>query len=63
MILFRSETVTATGEEPQIEVAVPAVEGANAERSTPLRIQARDPRTEVSLAEADSTLMIELGGW
>ncbi|MCL4835285.1 MAG: PglZ domain-containing protein [Caldilineaceae bacterium] len=62
-ILFRSQTVTATGEVAQIEVALRADEGVSAERNTPLRIQARDPRTEVLLAEVECTLMIELGGW
>ena len=62
-ILFRSETVTVSGEEPQIEVTLQAAEDASADRNTPLQIQARDPRTEVPLAEVDSTLMIELGGW
>jgi hypothetical protein len=44
-------------------VTVETVEGASAERNTPLLIQARDPRNEVLLAETNSTLMIELGGW
>jgi len=63
-ILFRSEAVvTATGQESPIEVVLRAEEGVSAERNTPLRIQARDPRSEILLAEAVSTLMIELGGW
>ena len=62
-ILFRSQMVTATGEEAQLDVVVYAVEGVSAERNTPLRIQARDARTEVVLAEIECTLMIELGGW
>ncbi len=62
-ILFRSQKLTATGEEAQLEVAVHAVEGVSAERNTPLRIQARDARTEAVLAEIECTLMIELGGW
>jgi len=62
-ILFRSQTVTASGDEAQIEIAAPAVEGVSAERNTPLRIQVRDPRTEAVLAETECTLMIELGGW
>lgn len=63
-ILFRSRTsVTASGEEAQIEVIVETVAGASADRNTPLLIQARDPRTEMPIAETTSTLMIELGGW
>ena len=63
-ILFRSrEPITASGEGAQIEVSVESVDGAVADRNTPLLIQARDPRTEMSIAETTSTLMIELGGW
>ncbi|MBW7883553.1 MAG: PglZ domain-containing protein [Caldilineaceae bacterium] len=62
-ILFRSEKVTATGERPHLDVPLRVMEGASAARNTPLLIQARDPRTEMPLAQVDSTLMIELGGW
>jgi hypothetical protein len=62
-ILFRSQPVTATGEDPQMEVALRAVDEVRANRNTPLLIQVRDPRTELPVTETNSTLMIELGGW
>jgi hypothetical protein len=62
-ILFRSDPRTATTEEAQLEIPLQAVDGASAARNTPLLIQARDPRTELPLDSANSTLMVEMTGW
>ena len=62
-ILFRSSSFIVTGERAQVEEALDTVEGASAARTTPLAIQVREAHTEALIAEAASTLMIELGGW
>jgi hypothetical protein len=62
-ILFRSPSVTVTPDREQVTMALTAVEGSIASRGTPLRIEARDGRTEEILAAVDSLLSIELLAW
>lgn len=62
-ILFRSLRAVATIDTPLIELTLEMVEGATAERNTPLTIEVRDPFTEQPLAEQEATLMVELAGW
>lgn len=62
-ILFRSLSVTVTPDREQVTMALTAVEGSIASRGTPLRIEARDGRTEEILAAVDSLLSIELLAW
>lgn len=63
VILFRSESITITGAEVQEEVTLEVEDEVSAERNTPLLVQVRDARTEAVLAEVESRLLIELGGW
>ena len=62
-ILFRSPPVTVTPDREQVAVALTAVAGGVAPRGTPLRIEARDGRTEEILDATSSLLSIELLAW
>lgn len=62
-VLFRSDVITATVDTMQQEVVLSAVPGASAERSTPVNIEVRDPRSEERLHVQGAVLSVELSGW
>jgi hypothetical protein len=62
-ILFRSPPQTVTPDQLQVPLRLAAVEGIAAERGTDLQVEVRDARTEDTLHQVASTLMIELTGW
>jgi hypothetical protein len=62
-IIFRSGRVTIRPDENQVIVSLTQVTGAQAERGTPMLVQARDAATEQVIDEIKSVLLVDMDGW
>jgi hypothetical protein len=62
-ILFRSRATMLTPKQDSVVIPLDLVEGAEAARNTKLTIEVRDTRTDQSIADATTVLMVEIENW